>query len=61
LAKSKADARRGIQGRGFYLNDEPIETADLRLAEDALQGPPEGRFVMLRKGKRNYVRLILEP
>jgi tyrosyl-tRNA synthetase len=61
LASSKADARRGIQGKGFYLNDEPIETADLQLAEDELQGPPDGRFVMLRKGKKNYVRLVLEP
>jgi len=60
LAKSKADARRGIQGRGFYLNDEPIETVDRELEEDELRGPPEGRFVMLRKGKKNYVRLVLE-
>ena len=28
LASSKADARRGIQGKGFYLNGEPIESAD---------------------------------
>jgi len=60
LAKSKADSRRGIQGRGFYLNDEPIETVDRELEEDELRGPPEGRFVMLRKGKKNYVRLVLE-
>jgi tyrosyl-tRNA synthetase len=61
LASSKADARRGIQGKGFYLNDEPIETVDLQLAEEELQGPPDSRFVMLRKGKKNYVRLVLEP
>ena len=61
LATSKADARRGIQGKGFYLNDEPIETPDLRLGEDQLQGPPDGRFVILRKGKKNYVRLVLQP
>jgi tyrosyl-tRNA synthetase len=61
LASSKADARRGIRGKGFYLNDAPIETAELQLAEDELQGPPEHRFVMLRKGKKNYVRLVLEP
>ena len=61
LASSKADARRGIQGKGFYLNDEPIETADLQVAEDQLQGPPGGRFVILRKGKKNYIRLVLEP
>jgi tyrosyl-tRNA synthetase len=61
LAKSKADARRGIAGRGFYLNDEPIETADLHLAEHQWRGPADNRFVMLRKGKRNYVRLVLTP
>ena len=60
LAKSKADARRGIQGKGFYLNDEPIETVDRELDENELQGPPGGRFVILRKGKKNYVKLVLE-
>jgi tyrosyl-tRNA synthetase len=61
LASSKADARRGIQGRGYYLNDQPIEAADLQLAEEQLRGPPESRFVILRKGKKNYVRLVLLP
>ena len=61
LATSKADARRGIQGKGFYLNDEPIETVNRELKEDELQGPPDDRYVMLRKGKKNYVRLVLEP
>jgi tyrosyl-tRNA synthetase len=61
LASSKADARRGIQGRGFYLNGEPIDSVELQLGEDLLQGPPEARFVILRKGKKNYVRLVLEP
>jgi tyrosyl-tRNA synthetase len=61
LASSKADARRGIQGKGFYLNDEPIEAVDLQLADEQLRGPPDGRFVILRKGKKNYVRLMLLP
>ncbi len=61
LASSKADARRGIQGKGFYLNDEPIEAVDLHLADDQLRGPPESQFVILRKGKKNYVRLVLLP
>ena len=61
LASSKADARRGIKGKGFYLNEEPIETADLELREEDLQGEPGSRFLMLRKGKKNYVRLVLEP
>jgi tyrosyl-tRNA synthetase len=61
LASSKADARRGIQGKGFYLNDEPIEAVDLQLSDEQLRGPPESRFVILRKGKKNYVRLVLLP
>jgi len=61
LASSKADARRGIQGKGFYLNDEPIEATDQQLDETQLLGPPDGRFIILRKGKKNYVRLVLGP
>jgi tyrosyl-tRNA synthetase len=61
LASSKADARRGIQGKGFYLNGQPIDDVELRVGEDLLQGPPDERFVILRKGKKNYVRLVLEP
>jgi tyrosyl-tRNA synthetase len=60
LASSKADARRGIQGKGFYLNGRQIDSVELRIDEDALQGPPEARFVILRKGKKNYVRLVIE-
>jgi len=60
LASSKADARRGISGKGFYINDKAIESTELHITEADLQGPPEGRFLMLRKGKKNYVRLVLE-
>jgi tyrosyl-tRNA synthetase len=60
LASSKADARRGIQGRGFYLNGEPIESVELRIGDDALQGSTDRRFVILRKGKKNYVRVVVE-
>jgi tyrosyl-tRNA synthetase len=60
LASSKADARRGIQGKGFYLNGRPIDDVELCITEESLQGPPEARFVILRKGKKNYVRLVLE-
>jgi tyrosyl-tRNA synthetase len=61
LASSKADARRGIQGKGFYLNGRPIDDVELMIGDEALQGPPEARYVILRKGKKNYVRLVLEP
>ena len=61
LASSKADARRGIQGKGFYLNGVPIDSVELRIGDESLQGPEEERFVILRKGKKNYVRLVLSP
>ena len=61
LASSKADARRGIEGRGFYLNGQAIERADAMLRTDDLHGPAEEPFVILRKGKKNYVRLVLSP
>jgi tyrosyl-tRNA synthetase len=60
LASSKADARRGIQGKGFYLNGQPIDDVELRIGDEALQGPPDARFLILRKGKKNYVRLVIE-
>jgi tyrosyl-tRNA synthetase len=61
LASSRADARRGIQGKGFYLNGEPIESIDLVIEDSALQGPANAPFIILRKGKRNYVRVVVEP
>jgi tyrosyl-tRNA synthetase len=61
LASSKADARRGIEGRGFYLNGQAIERVDATLGEDDLHGPADEPFVILRKGKKNYVRLVLSP
>jgi tyrosyl-tRNA synthetase len=59
LASSKADARRGIEGRGFYLNGQAIERVDATLRPDDLHGSAEEPFVILRKGKKNYVRLVL--
>jgi tyrosyl-tRNA synthetase len=59
LASSKADARRGIEGGGFYLNGQAIDRVDATLAESDLHGPADERFVILRKGKKNYVRLVL--
>ncbi len=50
LASSKADARRSIQGGGIYLNNERV--ADGMAAE--LAQAIDGRFIVLRKGKRQY-------
>src|SRR3954462_4643654 len=33
LASSKADARRGIQGKGFYLNGRPIDDVELTIGD----------------------------
>jgi len=51
LATSKADARRKIQGGGIYLNNERVADA----AQTATLGQAiDGRFLVLRQGKRQY-------
>jgi tyrosyl-tRNA synthetase len=51
LAPSKGEARRAIEGGGIYVNGQRVEQADARAAaRDAI----EGRFLVLRKGKKNY-------
>jgi tyrosyl-tRNA synthetase len=57
LATSKGDARRGIQGKGFLLNGEPVAAPERTLgANDVLHGA----YVMLQKGKRNHALLVVE-
>ena len=55
LASSKADGRRGIQGGGYYVNGEQITDVNRRLTPDDFGGR---NFVLLRKGKKNYVKLV---
>jgi tyrosyl-tRNA synthetase len=51
LASSKGDARRSIEGGGVYLNNIRVEDVERYVTlEDAL----EGRFLVFRKGKKNY-------
>lgn len=51
VATSKGDARRAIEGGGMYLNNERIGSVDDVVGvEDAL----DGRYLVLRKGKRSY-------
>jgi len=60
LASSKADARRGIEGRGFYLGGDAITDAGAKLERTMLE-PVDGAMVaILRKGKKNYVRVIVK-
>jgi tyrosyl-tRNA synthetase len=53
-ATSKGDARRAIQGGGVYLNNLRVEGVD---GQVTLEQALEGRFIVLRKGKKNY-RLV---
>ncbi|MFC1575815.1 tyrosine--tRNA ligase [Gemmatimonadota bacterium] len=58
LATSKGDARRSIQGGGVYLNNVRVEDSEQLVTQaHAL----EGRFLVLRKGKKSYhlVKLLV--
>ncbi|NJD19708.1 MAG: tyrosine--tRNA ligase, partial [Gemmatimonadetes bacterium] len=51
VATSKGDARRAIEGGGIYLNNRRVvDVAHTVRATDAI----EGRFLVVRKGKRSY-------
>jgi tyrosyl-tRNA synthetase len=51
LTTSKGDGRRSIQGGGVYVNSVRIQDVERRVTlDDAL----EGRFLVLRKGKKSY-------
>jgi tyrosyl-tRNA synthetase len=51
VTSSKGDARRSIEGGGVYLNNVRVEDATRSVtSNDTL----EGRFLVLRKGKKNY-------
>jgi tyrosyl-tRNA synthetase len=56
LASSKSDARRGIQGGGYYINGEQVDDVGRWITLDDFGGRD---FVLLRKGKKNYVKLVV--
>ncbi len=51
VASSKGDARRSVEGGGIYLNNERATDIDQRVT---INDTIEGRFAVLRKGKKNY-------
>jgi tyrosyl-tRNA synthetase len=59
LASSKADARRGIEGRGFYLGGEAITDPAARLDVEMLERVEGALVAIIRKGKKNYVRVVV--
>ena len=54
LARSKGEARRLIQGGGIYLNSLRTTDVQARVDRDSCL---HGRFLVLRKGAKNY-RLV---
>ncbi len=55
LAKSKSEARRGIEGKGFSLNSEPITDVNRTLGTDDLLA---GGYALLQKGRKNFALLV---
>ena len=51
LAASKAEARRGLQQKGFAVNGEKVGGADRTLGPDDLLA---GGYIVLQKGRRHY-------
>lgn len=60
LASSKSDARRGISGKGFYLNGEVVAEVERIVTASDLQDGGGKRVATLRKGKKNYVKLVVQ-
>jgi tyrosyl-tRNA synthetase len=54
LASSKGAARRGIEGRGYSINGVLEDDVTRRLGPGDLR---QGRYVLLRKGKKNHVMM----
>lgn len=51
LVKSRGEARRAIDEGGFYLNNRRVEESNRAVGTaDAI----EGRFLVLRRGRKNY-------
>jgi tyrosyl-tRNA synthetase len=54
LVKSRGEARRLIQQGGAYVNGRRIEQFDEKITANDIE---EG-FVLLRAGKKKYMRLL---
>jgi tyrosyl-tRNA synthetase len=57
LTQSRSEARRAIEGGGLYLNNIRVTDIESRLEAG---NAADGRFFVLRKGKKNYhlIRLL---
>lgn len=57
LAFSRSEARRLIEGGGIYLNNQRFANVHAKISSDAFI---EGKFLVLRKGAKDYHLLQLE-
>ena len=55
LASSKADAKRGLEQKGYSINGDPAVAGRVLGEGDLLAG----RYVVLQKGKKNYAMLVV--
>ena len=51
VASSRADARRSIEGGGIYVNNQRVEDVAASVTADRAI---DGRYLVLRKGKKSY-------
>jgi tyrosyl-tRNA synthetase len=51
VASSRGDGRRAVQGGGIYLNNVRVEDVERTVSTKDFR---EGRFLVLRKGKKSY-------
>lgn len=56
LCSSKSDSRRMIEGGGIYLNDSKVDNINQKITESDLKD----NYVIMRKGKKNYLKVIFE-
>ena len=57
VASSKGDARRSIEGGGVYLNNVRIQDVEFSVE---VSKAIDGRFLVIRKGKKNYHLIALQ-
>ena len=55
LASSKADAKRGVEQKGYSVNGAVADAGRVLKEEDLLAG----RYIVLQKGKKNYAMLVV--
>ena len=57
LCASKSDSRRMIEGSGVTMNDNKVTDFRQTISLDDLK---DGNYILLRKGKKNYMKVIFE-